>query len=132
VGYTIGQLAQQAGVGVETVRYYQSLGLLDVPNKPPGGQRRYEDAHLRQLRLIRRAQTCGLSLADIGILVGRDSSCQTICGVIARRLATIEAKLSEFQAMKAELHGLLNQCSNAAPDSYCPALDHLANKTPSK
>ncbi|WP_454753992.1 MerR family transcriptional regulator [Cupriavidus necator] len=115
MGYTIGQLAQQAGVGVETVRYYQSLGLLDVPNKPLGGQRRYEDAHLRQLRLIRRAQTCGLSLADVGILVGRDSSCQTICGVIARRLGDDRSqafRISDNESRVAWPSESMFQCSS--------------------
>src|SRR5690242_11320516 len=62
---TIGGLAAAAGVGVETVRYYQRRGLLTEPARPPGEVRRYSDADGKRLRFIRSAQAAGFTLAEI-------------------------------------------------------------------
>ena len=73
-GMTIGQLAAAAGVGVETIRYYQRLGILATPAKPFGGQRRYFDATLKQIAFIRRAQHLGFTLEEINGLMAIDGS----------------------------------------------------------
>lgn len=69
---TIGTLAQAAGVGVETVRYYQRRRLLPEPPRPLGGIRRYGEADLARLRFIRHAQELGFSLAEVAELLALD------------------------------------------------------------
>jgi len=61
----IGELARTVDVNVETIRYYQRIGLLELPEKPYGGMRSYNDEDLQRLRFIRRAQQLGFSLEDI-------------------------------------------------------------------
>jgi MerR family mercuric resistance operon transcriptional regulator len=75
---TISKFAQQGGVGVETIRYYQRRGLLPEPQRPTGsglggGVRRYDDADVRRLRFIRTAQTAGFTLEEIGELLELDA-----------------------------------------------------------
>ena len=66
---TIGQLATAAGVNVETIRYYQRLGLLDEPEKPAGGHRRYPAEQVKRLRFIKRAQALGFTLTEVAALL---------------------------------------------------------------
>ncbi len=68
-GMTIGWLAKEAGVNVETIRYYQRRGLLDEPQKPVGGHRRYQPQVLKRIAFIRRAQALGFSLAEVESLL---------------------------------------------------------------
>jgi MerR family mercuric resistance operon transcriptional regulator len=63
--YTVGTLARQVGVNVETIRYYQRRGLLGEPRRPPGGIRRYGEPHAERLRFIRQAQALGFSLEEV-------------------------------------------------------------------
>lgn len=67
--YTIGSLAQHTGVHLETIRYYQRRGLVDEPERPLGGIRRYTAHHARRLRFIRHAQDLGFSLDEVGDLL---------------------------------------------------------------
>ncbi|MGH8226993.1 MAG: MerR family transcriptional regulator, partial [Steroidobacteraceae bacterium] len=71
--YTIGALARQAAVHVETIRYYQRRGLVGEPDRPPGGIRRYTQNHARRLRFIKQAQALGFSLDEVvGLLALED------------------------------------------------------------
>ena len=70
----IGQLARSAGVNVETVRYYQRIGLIELPRKPYGGVRSYDNEYLRRLLFIRRAQKLGFSLEDVRALLDLSSA----------------------------------------------------------
>ena len=62
---TIGTLAKEAGVNVETIRYYQRIGLIGEPRRPPGGQRRYSESIVAEVAFVRRSQQVGFTLADI-------------------------------------------------------------------
>lgn len=64
---TIGQLATQAGVHLETIRYYQRLGLVNEPTRPLRSIRRYDETTVTRLRFIKRAQQLGFSLEDVGV-----------------------------------------------------------------
>ncbi len=69
---TIGRLAEAAGVGIETVRFYQRSGLLPEPERPLSGYREYSQADVRRIRFIKRAQTLGFNLEDIAGLLRLD------------------------------------------------------------
>src|SRR5262245_18480589 len=71
---TIGGLAKAAGVGVETIRYYQRRGLLPEPARPPGEIRRYGETDLKRMKFIRSAQAAGFTLCEIGELIALDAS----------------------------------------------------------
>jgi MerR family mercuric resistance operon transcriptional regulator len=71
--YTIGTLAKQAGVNVETIRYYQRRGLVSEPDRPLGGIRRYAPTHARRLHFIKHAQTLGFTLEEVADLLALES-----------------------------------------------------------
>jgi MerR family mercuric resistance operon transcriptional regulator len=108
---TIGRLAQAAQVGVETVRYYQRLGLLGVPASA-GAVRRYGPEDLRRLRFIRRAATAGFTLADIAELIRLDATDDRAraAEMAGDRLAALDEKIAELEAARTALSRLRTTC----------------------
>ena len=110
---TIGGLAKAAGVGVETVRYYQRRGLLPEPPRPPGEVRRYGDEDVKRLRFIRSAQAAGFTLAEIKELIDLDASDDRARAreLAQWRVAAIDAKIEELRAARDALSGLATACA---------------------
>lgn len=119
---TIARLAAAAGVGVETVRFYQRKGLLPVP-APAGKVRHYDALHLDRLRFIRTAQRAGFSLKEISELLALDASDDRarVQALTRARLAALDAEMAELAAARAMLSGLLDQCTSAAAGP-CPII----------
>jgi MerR family transcriptional regulator, mercuric resistance operon regulatory protein len=120
---TIGGLANAAGVGVETVRYYQRRGLLPEPARPPGEVRRYGAADVKRLKFIRSAQAAGFTLAEIGELIALDSSDDRarVRELANSRVAAIDAKIEELREAREALSGLARDCANQR-GGPCPIL----------
>jgi MerR family transcriptional regulator, mercuric resistance operon regulatory protein len=120
---TIGGLAKAAGVGVETVRYYQRRGLLSEPARPQGEIRRYGDADLKRLRFIRSAQAAGFTLAEIKELVDLDASDDRARAreLAQSRVAAIDAKIEELREARDALAGLATACARKR-GGPCPIL----------
>jgi MerR family transcriptional regulator, mercuric resistance operon regulatory protein len=120
---TIGGLAKAAGVGVETVRYYQRRGLLSEPARPQGEIRRYGDADLKRLRFIRSAQAAGFTLAEIKELVDLDASDDRARAreLAQSRVAAIDAKIEELREARDALAGLASACARKR-GGPCPIL----------
>ncbi len=125
---TIGQLADEAGVNVETIRYYQRRGLMPEPAKPTGGYRRYAVDDVQRVRFIKRAQALGFSLEEIGALLGLDQAhaCSETRELAAHKLQVIEIKLADLEAMRKALASLLRECDTGAARDGCPILHALA------
>jgi MerR family mercuric resistance operon transcriptional regulator len=121
---TIGGLAKSAGVGVETVRYYQRRGLLLEPARPPGEIRRYGDDELRRLRFIRRAQAAGFTLEQIGELLALDRTDDRVRvrQLATERLAALEDRIAELEQSRAALERLRSTCASGRKGP-CPILD---------
>ena len=126
--FTIAALASNAGVNVETVRYYQRRGLMPEPQRPVGGVRRYADADAERLRFIKRAQAMGFKLEEIkGLLKLRQRrSCRATRDLAVAKLRLIEANIHELEQLHAELSRLVAECDANAEDSRCPVIDRLA------
>ncbi len=125
---TIGMLAKRTGCKVETIRYYEKIGVLAVPGRSSGGQRRYEPDDLKRLNFVRRARDLGFSLADVRSLLGfvddRDRSCDEIQAIGARHLEAVRARLADLRAMERVLDDMVARCQGGAvPD--CPIIDAL-------
>ena len=120
---TIGALAKTAGVGVETVRYYQRRGLLPEPARPPGEVRRYGDEDLKRLRFIRYAQAAGFTLNEIGELIALDASDDRARAhdLAQARVAAIDEKIAELRAARDALAGLASDCASKKRGP-CPIL----------
>jgi MerR family mercuric resistance operon transcriptional regulator len=121
---TIGGLAKAAGVGVETVRYYQRRGLLPEPPRPPGEVRRYSEADLNRLKFIRSAQAAGFTLAEIGELIALDRTNDRarVRQLAAERVAALDSKMAELKEAREALARLARTCArgNAGP---CPIIE---------
>lgn len=119
---TIGQLAGKAGVGVETVRFYQRKGLVAEPARA-GGIRRYDARDVERIRFIRRAQTAGFSLAEIAELIALDAGeDRARARELARvRIAALDEKIAELQAARASLSRLAKECASGKAGP-CPII----------
>jgi MerR family transcriptional regulator, mercuric resistance operon regulatory protein len=120
---TIGGLAKAAGVGVETVRYYQRRGLLSQPVRPHGEVRRYSEQDVKRLRFIRSAQAAGFTLAEIKELVDLDASDDRARAreLAQSRVAAIDAKIEELREARDALAGLATACAKKR-GGPCPIL----------
>jgi MerR family mercuric resistance operon transcriptional regulator len=120
---TIGGLARAAGVGVETVRYYQRRGLLPEPARPPGEIRRYGDEEVKRLRFIRSAQAAGFTLAEIGELIALDAADDRARAreLAQARVAAIDARIAEMREARDALAGLAAACASKR-SGPCPIL----------
>lgn len=129
---TIGPLARAAGVGVETIRYYQQRGLLPVPGAV-GAYRQYPVGLGARIRFIKRAQELGFSLDEITELLrledGTDRT--SIRRVASDRLVQIDKKVLDLRRMQKALKHLVNECEHTRADLPCPiiaSLDHAVDK----
>lgn len=125
---TIGRLAQAAGVGVETVRYYQRRGLLPQPDAARGGYRQYPPSVAARLRFIRRAQQLGFTLEEIaGLLQLSDGTDRrSIRRITAARLAQLRERMADMQKMAEVLQHLLHACEHAGGAPHCPIIESIA------
>lgn len=127
---SIGQFAQRAGVGVDTVRHYERNALLAPADRLASGYRRYGDAELRRLRFIRRAKALGFSLQDIRELLslGERSDVASVKQAAQRKQADIECRIAELQRMRAGLATLVSACPGHGRADACPILNALAGE----
>ena len=120
---TIGGLAEAAGVGVETVRYYQRRGLLPEPPRPPGEVRRYGEAEVKRLRFIRSAQSAGFTLNEIAELLALDAADDRARAreLAEARVAAIDARIAEMSEARDALAALAATCAKRSAGP-CPIL----------
>lgn len=113
-GITIGTLAEEAGVGVETIRFYERQGLIQRPAKKAGAYRQYTEDDARRIRFIRRAQELGFTLGEIGELLALNDTRRTTCGDVKKRadakVEEIRAKLRDLKRMEKSLKELITAC----------------------
>ncbi|HEX5093839.1 MAG TPA: Hg(II)-responsive transcriptional regulator [Burkholderiales bacterium] len=125
---TIGRLARAAGVHVETIRYYQRLGLLESPARPPGGVRRYAARAVSRVRFIKRAQELGFSLAEIGRLMRLEDphNCGTARSLASEKLALVESRIADLARLRGALTELIGRCNRRRGMQACPIIETLA------
>jgi DNA-binding transcriptional MerR regulator len=115
----IGQLAHTSGVTTKTIRYYESIGLLDAPARTAGGYRSYRPEVLERLDFIRQAKASGLTLAEIGsILEIKDEggqSCDHTRALLAEHLLALDRKIDELLAARVELQRLSERAGRLDP-----------------
>jgi MerR family mercuric resistance operon transcriptional regulator len=126
---TIGALARAAGVGVETVRYYQRRGLLPEPPRPGGEIRRYGEQDLKRLNFIRSAQAAGFTLNEIGKLLELSAADDRVrARELARaRVAALDEKIGELRQARDALAALATACATKR-GGPCPILSAFDSK----
>ena len=112
---TIGVLAKKTGTKVQTIRYYEQVGLMPEPGRTTGGQRRYGDSELDRLAFIRHARQLGFGLEAIRELLDLSDHPERPCAeadAIARRqLRQVEQRMARLDALKTELERMIHECS---------------------
>ncbi len=120
----VGALAKKAGVNVETIRYYQRLGLIDKPDRPLGGQRSYPPVTAGRLQFIRRAQQLGFTLDEIADLLKLESGADraSVRRIAGARLVQIRARIEDLARMERALADLLDACVHTPGRLACPII----------
>lgn len=128
----IGELAHRAGVGIDTVRYYERQGLLPLPARQVSGYRCYEASDIARLRFVRRAKALGFTLAEIRELLAlsshHDADMGRMKAVAAHKLIEVEAKVDELTRIRDGLKTLVTACPGQGDLDECPILNALAEE----
>ena len=127
-GMTIGRLAKEAGVNVETIRYYQRRGLLAEPHKPAGGHRRYPSSAMERIAFIRRAQRLGFSLAEVESLLGYldGRSWRETRQIAEKKYAGLSLYVNQLNKMRRGLRKLIEKSRKGKGRGLCPIITALA------
>jgi Cu(I)-responsive transcriptional regulator len=129
----IGDLARMTGTKVETIRYYERIGLLPAPARTSGNYRTYGPAQLARLSFIRRSRDLGFPLEQVRALLGLADDQKRDCAgvdIIAREhLAEVERKISDLTALRRELRDLIGQCSHGTV-AECRIIEALSPARP--
>ncbi len=126
---TIKVVAQKVGIGIETIRYYQRIGLIEKPGKPLSGYRVYPEDTIARLFFIQRAKELGFSLAEIANLLALgDGRCLEAKELAAHKLAIIKSKLHDLQAIASTLEKLIQSCESNPAHQGCPIITAIMKK----
>jgi DNA-binding transcriptional MerR regulator len=126
----IGDVARLAELSIDAVRFYEREGLLGRVRRTPAGQRHYDGEAVRRLAFVRRSTALGFSLAEVKGLLTLRVSARTPCERVRERalakLADIDQRIAELQAMRDALARLAHNCDEPSAAGNCPFLDELA------
>jgi len=123
---SIGTLAELAKVNVETVRYYERRGLIEQPDKPAKGYRRYPETTLNRMQFIKRAQELGFTLEEVSnLLTLSEASCSEVQGLAVQKLASVRSKIVDLHRLEVVLDSLLHQCAANSDLTHCPIIESL-------
>lgn len=124
---SIGQLAERAGVAIDTVRYYERNGLLQPAGRLASGYRRYGEAELKRLRFIRRAKALGFTLEDIRSLLAlsAERNVAKVKRAAQSKLTDIDARIAELERVRGGLRKLIAACPGHGRAEACPILNAL-------
>ena len=128
--FAIGELARRGGYAVQTVRYYEQIGLMPEPPRTGGRQRRYGEGHLKRLLFIRHARDLGFEVADIRSLLDLaahpDQSCASVDAIAKTYLIAIDGKIARLAALRTEVNRMLKACARGRI-AECRVIEVLAN-----
>lgn len=131
-GLTIGKVASDAGLSIDTVRYYEREGLLEKPGRTASGYRHYQSDAVSRLRFIRQAKELGFSLSEIrelfALRVASGKSCADVKARAEHKIADIDRRIASLKRVRGALLKLASACSGKGPVSQCPILEALEHK----
>jgi Hg(II)-responsive transcriptional regulator len=127
------QVADRAGVNVQTLRYYERRGLLPEPERSGSGYRSYDAQAVRTVRFIKGAQQLGFSLEEVDSLLalatGGPRNCDAAKALAAEKIGDLEAKIARLSAMRDSLRSLVSTCDRSPAKRDCPLLDAIEDDT---
>ena len=127
---TIGKLSDMTGCNVETIRYYERIGLLPEPRRSIGGQRLYGDGDVKRLTFVKRSRDLGFPIADVQNLLScidrGDYSCAEIRALTVAHLAEVRRKLADLRRLERALKEMVLKC-DGEDVADCPILEALSH-----
>lgn len=128
---TIGRLAEQAGVNLETIRYYERIGLMPDPPRSPGGHRSYDAAHLKRLLFIKRTRELGFAISVIRNLISLSdpghAACQDVKRIAETQLAVVQDRIEMLTHLQMRLKAAVLACETAS-NFDCPMIADLGSE----
>ena len=129
--FTIGALSKGTGCHIETIRYYERIGLLPEPPRSPGGHRLYEEDHLRRLTFIRRSRELGFTLEEVRGLLrlvdGGSYTCAEVKTLTLDHAAEVKRKVVDLRKLERVLREMAAECEGGEVPE-CPIIDALYRK----
>lgn len=127
-GLSIGTLSKRSGVNIETIRYYEKIGIMPTPNRTTGGYRVYGSEHAKRLHFIRRGRELGFSLDELRGLLrlveGHAYTCAEVHALTIEHLKDIRQKIADLRRLERVMAGMAAQCTDdQVPE--CPVIDAL-------
>jgi len=127
-GYAIGAMSRETSVNIETIRYYERIGIMPNPDRTEGGNRQYNHDQLKRLFFIKRCRELGFSIAEIRALLQMVDRADFTCGEVhtmtVDHLATVKRKVADLRRLEKALQAMAAECSKGdVPD--CPIIDTL-------
>lgn len=125
---TRGVLSKRTGCNIETVRYYERVGLMPDPVRSEGGHRLYSEEHVRRLRFIRRCRELGFTIVEIRALLGlvdrHDYTCAEIRDITIAHVEVVHHKIADLRRLEKTMISMIEQCDGGAVPE-CPVIDAL-------
>lgn len=128
IGITIGELSRRTGVNIETIRYFEKVGLLDAPDRTEGGHRVYAEHHVRALSFIKRARELGFTPKEVRAILnlggpGR-ACCDEVQEIAVHHLEQVRSKMADLARLERLLASTVERCTGGhVPE--CPVIDML-------
>ncbi len=132
-GLSIGELARKTGVNIETIRYFEKIGMLGAPERTAGGHRVFDDGHLRTLKFIKRARELGFAPKEVRTLLDlggpAEACCDKVREIAVHHLEEVRRKIDDLTRLERHLSATVEQCSGGhVPD--CAVIDMLETARP--
>lgn len=126
---SIGRLSKRTGCNIETIRYYERIGILPAPPRSAGGHRLYDDGHLKRLSFVRRCRELGFTLEDVRVLLGLVDggtyTCADIKSLTLEHIKSVRRKIGDLKRIERVLTDIAGRCDGGAvPD--CPIIEALS------
>ncbi|BBC71742.1 MULTISPECIES: MerR family transcriptional regulator [Erythrobacteraceae] len=130
---SIGELARKTGVHIETIRYFEKIGMLGAPARTAGGHRVFDDGHLRTLKFIKRARELGFAPKEVRTLLDlggpAEACCDEVREIAIHHLEEVRRKIDDLTRLERHLTATVEQCSGGhVPD--CAVIDMLETARP--
>jgi MerR family mercuric resistance operon transcriptional regulator len=127
-GYGIGEMSRKTGVNIETIRYYERIGIMPKPDRTERGNRQYNQDQLKRLHFVKRSRELGFNLEEVRALLKmvdrKDFTCGEVHSMTVDHLSTVKRKLTDLRRLEKVLKSMASECSRGeVPD--CPIIDEL-------
>ena len=126
---TISTIAKEIEISVETIRYYERIGLISQPEKPDKGYRVYDDEILEKLYFIKHAKKLGFSLKEISdMMIIGSKGCKETKEIASQKLQNIKNKINDLESISKTLEGLIRACDSNSEYKGCPIISAISKK----